>query len=73
MSRRVATVLQAALLLAAAAAAGIVVNLLLLGVADDRSAPVGKLSPRGVIETTPTSPAPPIADEESGEAGEDDD
>ena len=45
---------------AAAAAAAILLNLALLGYAQPRNDPVGKLSPRAVLRPGP-APAPPIA------------
>ena len=66
-SRRGLTIGAVALLVAAAAAAVILLNLTLLGYAQPRNDPVGKLSPRaaltpGVTTTTSVSapPLPPV-------------
>jgi hypothetical protein len=47
-------------LIAAAAAAAILLNLALLGYAQPRNDPVGKLSPRAILE--PATPAPVTTD-----------
>jgi hypothetical protein len=44
------------LALAAAAAVALAANLLLLGYATNRNDPVGKLSPRAAVITTPSAP-----------------
>jgi hypothetical protein len=56
MRRRPTRVLLVALAVASLAAAGIVANLVLLGYADSRHDPVGKLNPRATL-TAPTPPA----------------
>lgn len=57
MQRRATRILLIALAVAALATAGIVANFVLLGYADSRNDPVGKLNPRASI-TPPTPPAP---------------
>jgi hypothetical protein len=44
--------------IAAAAAAAILLNLALLGYAQPRNDPVGKLSPRAVLTPSPSQPRP---------------
>ena len=63
----------AAAAVAAAAAAAILLNLALLGYAQPRNDPVGKLSPRAVLQPGP-APAPPVAttDDRGGHADRDD-
>jgi hypothetical protein len=54
MERRLTGILLVVLAVAALATAGIVANLVLLGYADSRNDPVGKLTPRASIsEPTP--------------------
>ena len=63
-SRRSLTIGAVAVLVAAAAAAVILLNLTLLGYAQPRNDPVGKLSPRAALmlgTTTTSVPAPPVA------------
>ncbi len=48
-------------LVAAAAAAAILLNLALLGYAQPKNDPAGKLSPRAVLTPAPTPPGPPAA------------
>jgi hypothetical protein len=56
MSRRLTRVLLLALAVAALATAGIVANFVLLGYADSRNDPVGKLNPRATLtEPTPAN------------------
>ena len=55
-SRRSLTIGAAAALVAAAAAAAILLNLALLGYAQPRNDPVGKLSPRAVLTGGGTPP-----------------
>jgi hypothetical protein len=57
MHRRLTRILLVALAVAALATAGIVANFVLLGYADSRTDPVGKLTPRANI-SQPTPPAP---------------
>jgi hypothetical protein len=56
-SRRRLTVAALAVLVAGAATAAILLNLALLGYAEPRNDPVGKLSPRAVLTQQPTTPA----------------
>lgn len=59
MHRPLTRILLVALAVAALAAGGIALNLLLLGHADSRNDPVGKLTPRANIsEPTPTVSTP---------------
>jgi hypothetical protein len=59
-SRRSLTIAAAVALVAAAAAAAILLNLALLGYAQPRNDPVGKLSPRAVLTGgAPVRPALP--------------
>ncbi len=53
-SRRSLTIAATVALVAAAAAAAIVLNLALLGYAQPKNDPVGKLSPRAVLTGKPT-------------------
>jgi hypothetical protein len=59
-SRRSLTIGAAVALVAAAVAAAILLNLALLGYAQPRNDPVGKLSPRLVLQPG-SAPAPPVA------------
>jgi hypothetical protein len=63
----VTRIAAAALLLGVAVAAAIVLNLALLGYAQPRNDPVGKLSPRAVLEPAPAAPAPPPAHSDEGD------
>jgi hypothetical protein len=57
MHRRLTRILLIAFAVAALATAGIVANFVLLGYADSRNDPVGKLNPRATI----TEPTPPTS------------
>ncbi len=59
-----------AAVLAAAATAAILLNLALLGYAEPRNDPVGKLSPLAVIQPGPASPPPAVT---TGDHGDSDD
>lgn len=67
MHRRATRILLVALAVAALATSGIVANFVLLGYADSRNDPVGKLNPRGAItEPTPPIPTPTAATTDEG-------
>lgn len=59
--RRSLTIAAAITLVAAAAAAAILLNLALLGYAQPRNDPVGKLSPRAVLTGSETTPPTQVA------------
>jgi hypothetical protein len=59
-SRRSLIVAAALALVAAGAAAAIVLNLALLGYAQPRNDPVGKLSPRAVLTSGPAPQTPSV-------------
>jgi hypothetical protein len=60
MHRPLARILLVALVVAALAAGGIALNILLLGQADSRNDPVGKLTPRaGISQPAPPASTPP--------------
>jgi hypothetical protein len=64
---RLTRILLIALAVAALATAGIVANFVLLGYADSRSDPVGKLDPRADL-TPPAAPGPsPTSEDEHTE------
>ena len=63
-----------AVIVGAAVAAAILLNIALLGYAQPRNDPVGKLSPRAVFVRGPTAPAPPaLPPRQRGDGGEQDD
>ena len=65
MHRRGTRILLIALAVAALATAGIVANFVLLGYADSRNDPVGKLNPRaGITQPTPPAPTPTTTTDE---------
>lgn len=68
--RRIPTGLQAAIALACVTAAAILVNFVLLGFAEQRNEPVGKLRSRLDVPVAPASPGtkvvPPGGDDSAG-------
>ena len=77
-SRRSLTIGAVAVLVAAAAAAVILLNLTLLGYAQPRNDPVGKLSPRaalmpGATTRAPATPSQPVPTVTVARHGEQDD